>query len=93
MESSALLHVINARTTYNILLVHPWIRENMVVPSTLHQCFKDYKNGEVRRVMSDTNPFNEVESYYADAKFYFETTIDDKIKVEVDSENQHKRRT
>ena len=41
--------------------------------------------------MVDTNPFNEAESHYADAKFYFEATIDDEIQVEVNSENQHKK--
>ena len=90
MESSILLHVIDARITYNILLGHPWIYKNMVVPSILHQCFKYYKNGEVRRVMVDTNPFNEAESHYADAKFYFEAITDDEIQVKVDSENQLK---
>ena len=67
MESSALLHFIDAKTTYNILLGRPLIHENMMVPSTLHQCFKYYKNDEVRRVMADTNPFNEVKLHYADA--------------------------
>ena len=84
MESSALVHVIDARTTYNILLGRPWIHENMVVPSTLHQCFKYYKNGEVRKVLADTNPFNEAESHYVDAKFYFEVTINDEVLVEDD---------
>ena len=64
MKASVILHVIDMRTTYNILLGHPWIHENMVVPSTLHQCFKYYKNGKVRRIMTGTNPFNESESHY-----------------------------
>ena len=82
MESSALVHVIDARTTYCL------IYENMVVYSMLHQCFKYYKNGEVRKVMADTNPFNEAESHYADAKFYFEVTIDDEVPVEDDSKKR-----
>ena len=79
MESSALLHAIDAMTTYNILLGRPWIHENMVVLSILHRYFKYYKNGKVRRVMADTNPFNEAESHYVDAKFYFEAIIDYEI--------------
>ena len=69
MESSALVHVIDVRTTYNILLGHPLIHKNMVVPFMLHQCFKYYKNGEVRKVVVDTNPFNEAESHYIDLSF------------------------
>lgn len=33
-------HVINADTTYKALLGRPWLHENWVVPSTLHQCLK-----------------------------------------------------
>ncbi|KAL0387545.1 UNVERIFIED_CONTAM: hypothetical protein Sradi_2636300 [Sesamum radiatum] len=38
--SSALFHVINAKTSYNMFLDRPWLYENAVVPSTWHQCFK-----------------------------------------------------
>ena len=40
MESSALFHVINVRTSYKLLLGQPWLHEYGVVPSTYHQCFK-----------------------------------------------------
>lgn len=33
-------YVINADTTYKALLGRPWLHENWVVPSTLHQCLK-----------------------------------------------------
>ncbi|XP_071939172.1 uncharacterized protein [Coffea arabica] len=45
MSSRALLYVIDAKTTYNVLLGRPWIHENGVVPSTLHQCFNDMIHG------------------------------------------------
>ncbi|KAL0423526.1 UNVERIFIED_CONTAM: hypothetical protein Sradi_0887400 [Sesamum radiatum] len=45
MVLSALFHVIDAKTSYNMLLGHPWLHENAVVPSTWHQCFKYCRNG------------------------------------------------
>ena len=70
MESNALFHVIDAKTTYNMLLGRPWIHQNGVVSSTLHQCFKYCKNGEVKTVVADAKPFTVAEAHYADAKFY-----------------------
>lgn len=33
-------HVINARTSYNLLLKRPWIQKYKVVHSMYHQCLK-----------------------------------------------------
>ena len=30
-------HVIDAATSYNALLGRPWLHDNQIVPSTLHQ--------------------------------------------------------
>ncbi|KAL0303464.1 UNVERIFIED_CONTAM: hypothetical protein Sradi_6214500 [Sesamum radiatum] len=68
LKASTLFHVIDARTSYNLLLGRPWLHENGVVPSTLHQCFKYIKNGEIVKVDADMKPFTEAESYFADAK-------------------------
>lgn len=70
MSSSVLLHVIDAKTSYNILLGRPWIHDNGVVPSTLHQCFKYSRDGMVKKVCADDKPFTEAEAYIADAKYY-----------------------
>ncbi|KAL0300166.1 UNVERIFIED_CONTAM: hypothetical protein Scaly_2567400 [Sesamum calycinum] len=67
MVSSALFHVIDAKTSYNMLLGRPWLHENAVVPSTWHQYFKYRRNGIVKKVLSDSKPFTEVESHFADA--------------------------
>ncbi|XP_071924992.1 uncharacterized protein [Coffea arabica] len=75
MTSRALLYVIDAKTTYNVLLGRPWIHENGVVPSTLHQCFKYCQNRVARSVKADDNPFTEAEAYIADAKFYIRRHI------------------
>ncbi|TYK01673.1 ty3-gypsy retrotransposon protein [Cucumis melo var. makuwa] len=69
LKASALFHVIDSRTTYKLLLGRPWIHRNGVVTSTLHQCFKFYQD-DVKNVEIDSNPFSEVKSHFADAKFY-----------------------
>ncbi|KAF3634617.1 Peptidyl-prolyl cis-trans isomerase FKBP20-2, chloroplastic [Capsicum annuum] len=73
MKSNILIHVIDAKTSYNLLLGRPWLRENGVVTSTLHQCMKYIKDSEVVKVDADINPFTETESYFADAKFYLDS--------------------
>ncbi|KAL0381967.1 UNVERIFIED_CONTAM: hypothetical protein Scaly_0484000 [Sesamum calycinum] len=70
MVSTALVHVIDVKTSYNMLLGRPWLHEKFVVPSTWHQCFKYCQNGTVRKVLGDSKPFIEVESHFADAKYY-----------------------
>ncbi|KAK4406600.1 hypothetical protein Sango_0666500 [Sesamum angolense] len=70
--SSALFHVIDAKTSYNMLLGRPWLHENAVVPSTWHQYFKYCRNGIVKKVLGDNKSFTEAESHFADAKYYIE---------------------
>jgi len=66
-------YVIDAATSYNALIGRPWLHENKVIPSTLHQCIK-YKDpsGDIIRIFADKKPFTTAETFYADAKFYFE---------------------
>jgi hypothetical protein len=45
MKFNAFFHVIDAKTTYNMLLGRPWIHENGIISSTLHQCFKYCQDG------------------------------------------------
>ncbi|KAM1724361.1 hypothetical protein PS2_022206 [Malus domestica] len=71
LKSSTIFHVIDARTSYGLLLGRPWIHANGVVPSTFHQCLKFYREG-VKVIYGDTKPFTEAESYFADAKFYMD---------------------
>ncbi|KAL0401717.1 UNVERIFIED_CONTAM: hypothetical protein Slati_4201600 [Sesamum latifolium] len=70
MVSTALFHIIDVKTSYNMLLDRPWLNENFVVPSTWHQCFKYYRNSTVRKVLGDSKSFTEAESHYVDAKYY-----------------------
>ncbi|KAK4381670.1 hypothetical protein Sango_2945100 [Sesamum angolense] len=72
MVSSALFHVIDAKTSYNMLLGCPWLHENAVVPSTWHQYFKYCRNSIVKKILGDNKLFTEAESHFADAKYYTE---------------------
>ncbi|KAH0761501.1 hypothetical protein KY290_017574 [Solanum tuberosum] len=79
LQSNMWLHVIDAKTSYNILLSRPWVHENKVIPSTYHQCLKYYEDGVAKRIIADDNPFTEVEAHFADAKFYLK-----KYSIKVD---------
>jgi hypothetical protein len=70
LKTRPLFHVIDSKTSYNLLLGRPWLHENGIVPSTLHQCFKYSDGKQVKKVITDLQPFTEAESHYADAKFY-----------------------
>ncbi|KAM3016254.1 hypothetical protein FF2_000296 [Malus domestica] len=71
LKSSTIFHVIDARTSYGLLLGRPWIHANGVIPSTLHQCLKFYREG-VKVIYGDTKLFTEAESHFTDTKFYMD---------------------
>ncbi|KAM2661173.1 hypothetical protein EV2_023515 [Malus domestica] len=71
LKSSTIFHVIDARTSYGLLLGRPWIHVNGVVPSTIHQCLKFYREG-VKVIYGNTKPFTKAESHFTDAKFYMD---------------------
>ncbi|XP_020410515.1 uncharacterized protein LOC109946596 [Prunus persica] len=88
LKSNTLFHVIDAKTSYNLLLGRPWVHENGIVPSTLHQCFKFYRGG-VKKILGDVKAFTEAESYFADAKFYIDEDVaSEVIPIEVHSTGQ-----
>ncbi|KAH0735286.1 hypothetical protein KY285_010993 [Solanum tuberosum] len=75
LRSSAWIHVIDAKTSYNILLGRPWVHENRIVSSSYYQCLK-YLEGKIeRKIVADDNPFTEVETYFTDAKFYLKSYV------------------
>ncbi|KAA0048376.1 uncharacterized protein E6C27_scaffold264G00950 [Cucumis melo var. makuwa] len=83
LQASTIFHVIDSRTTYKMLLGRPWIHENGIVTSTLHQCFKFYKQG-IRKVDADSRPFTKAKSHFADAKFYTKSeNVSEIISTEV----------
>ena len=71
LKSSTIFHVIDARTSYSMLLGRPWIHGNGVVSSTLHTMLKILPR-RVKVIQGDTKPFTEAESHFADAKFYMD---------------------
>ena len=71
LKSSTLFHVIEARTSYSLLVGRSWIHENGVVSSIIHQCLKFYWE-IVKVIQGDTKPFIEAESHFANAKFYMD---------------------
>ncbi|XP_074315122.1 uncharacterized protein LOC141651303 [Silene latifolia] len=71
LSSEPLFHVIEAKTSFKLLLGRPWKHENGVVASTLHQCLKYYRGGE-RKINRDAKPFTKVDSFFTDAKFFEE---------------------
>ncbi|XP_070005718.1 uncharacterized protein [Nicotiana sylvestris] len=76
------MHVIDAKTSYNILLGRPWIHENKVVSSTYHQCLKYSEDGAEKKIVADDKPFTEAESYFADVKFYLKNYVSKEFKVD-----------
>ena len=65
-------HVINALTSYHILLGRPWLHKHHVVPSTYHQCIKGRLNGKVFKVPASSMPFDETKAHFVEAAFYDE---------------------
>ena len=77
LTSNVLFHVIEAKTTYNMLLIRPW-HGNGIVPSTLHQCFKFLQSG-IKKVNADLKPFVETKAHFADAKFFVKDDIPSEV--------------
>ena len=53
LKTRPLFHVIDSKTSYNLLLGQPWLHENGIIPSTLHQCFKCSDGKQVKKVIVD----------------------------------------
>jgi hypothetical protein len=67
-ETKALFFVIDMDASYRA--GRPWLHENLVVPSTLHQCFKYIKDDQEYRIFGEKEPFTCLESHMYDAKYY-----------------------
>jgi len=71
LMTSSIFHVIDAKTSYRLLLGRPWLHEHGIVTFTLHQCLKYYRNGE-KKINGDVKPFTKVESHFTDARLFEE---------------------
>ncbi|XP_059289059.1 uncharacterized protein LOC132042550 [Lycium ferocissimum] len=76
------MHVIDTKTSYNMLLGRPWIHENKVVPSSYYQCLKYLEGSIKKKIVADDKPFTEAESHFVDAKFYLKNYIVREVKVD-----------
>jgi len=76
LPTSSIFHVIDAKTSYKLLLGRPWLHEHGIVASTLHQCLKYYRGGE-RKINGSVKLFTRAGSHFADARFFEE---DDTLK-------------
>src|SRR3954462_14000703 len=71
LKSEVTDYVIDADTSYNLLLGQPWIHKNHIVPSTLHQVMKYVDaQGQVRTLVAEQCPFRGVETHFTDSLLY-----------------------
>ena len=58
LRSEVTCYVIDADTSYNLLLGRPWIHCNSIVPSILHQVMKYVDgDGKVQTLITEMYPF------------------------------------
>lgn len=79
-------YVVDAKTSYNLLLGRTWIHHNVIVPSTLHQVIKYAdEHGTVRTLLADQHPFKGVENYYTDYtdSLLYQEQLEDALKLEL----------
>ncbi|KAF3641880.1 hypothetical protein FXO37_22765 [Capsicum annuum] len=81
-QSNPLMHVIDAKTSYNVLLGRPWVHGNKIISSSYYQCLKYLKNSMERTIVANYKPFTEAESHFTDAKFYLKNHIIDEKRIE-----------
>jgi len=71
LRSEVTCYVIDADTSYNLLLGRPWIHRHSVAPSTLHQVMKYIdRDGKVRTLIAERHPFKGIENYFTDSLLY-----------------------
>src|SRR3954466_11402513 len=89
LKSEVTVYVIDAGTSYNLLLGWPWIHRNHIVPSTLHQVMKYVDaRGQVRTLVAEKHHFKGVENYFTDALLYqeaHEVVAQQKEELELDN--------
>ena len=81
-------YVIDADTSYNLLLGRPWTHTNWIIPSTLHQYFKYVEDdATVRTVFAEKQSFNGVKNYFTDALLYQKISKASKQPLPNDDDN------
>ena len=57
LKSEVTCYVIDADTSYGLLLERLWIHRNSIIPSILYQVMKYADEGEVRIAIAEKHPF------------------------------------
>jgi len=71
LKSEVTCYVIDADTSYNLLLGRPWIHHNFTIPSTLYQVMKyAIEEGEVRMLIAENHRLKGVENYFTYSFLY-----------------------
>src|SRR4051812_39231950 len=71
LKSEVMVYIIDADTSYNLLLGLSSIHKNHILSSTLHQVMKYVDaQGHVRTLIAEQHPFKGVENYFTDALLY-----------------------
>src|SRR3954469_17651134 len=71
LKSEVTVYVIDANTSYNLLLGRLWIHKNHIIPSTLHQVMKYMDaQGQVYTLVAEKHPFRGVETHFTDSFLY-----------------------
>src|SRR3954463_13266587 len=90
LKTKVTVYVIDADTSYNLLLGRPWIHRIHIVPSTLHQVMKYVDaQGQVRTLVAEQRPFKGLENYFTYALLYqeaHEVVVQEKEELELGNE-------
>ena len=87
LKSEVTCYIIDADTSYNLLLGQSWIHANWIVPSILHHCSKYVGDDDVvRMVFNEMQPPKEVENYFTDSLPYQESNkpVKELLPIDVD---------
>src|SRR3954471_949827 len=85
-----MVYVIDADTSYNLLLGWPGVHRNHIVPFTLHQVMKNVDaQGQVHILVAEQHPFKGVENYFTNTLLYrdeYEVVAQQKEELELGNE-------
>src|SRR3954467_5117995 len=94
LKTEVTYYIIDADTSYNLLLGRPWLHRNGLIPSSLHQVVKYIdQEGCLCTLVADFNPFKGMENYFTNAIHYQgtmeagrEATLENEANIEPDPE-------
>jgi hypothetical protein len=68
-------YVIDDETSYRALLGWPWLHNNQVIPSTLHQYLKYIENDKQKKIDGDVKPFGVHEMKFNETQYFLPKSI------------------